>query len=45
MNFAVPDSAPAALVNKMVWKSVKGFKSEPPAAKTSGPSPDDHDSD
>jgi len=35
MNFDLPDSADAAKLNEVIWKSVKGAKSKVPAPKHS----------
>ena len=35
MDFVHPDSAPTALVNEMIWKSVKGMNSQMPAPRHS----------
>src|SRR5215469_5615359 len=35
MNFDVPDSAPARLLNEILWKSIKGFNSRMPEPRHS----------
>jgi len=44
MDFNHPDSAPAERLNELIWKSVKGANSEPPAPRYSV-TPRDHDGD
>jgi hypothetical protein len=41
MNFEVPDSAPAAKLNEIIWKSVKGPNSKMPKIKHAVLSKDD----
>ena len=36
MDFIHPDSAPAALLNEVIWKSIKGVNSKMPAPRHSG---------
>jgi len=48
MDFRRADAAPTALVNEVVWKSVRGVDSEPPARRVSNSLPaakDDDDDD
>jgi hypothetical protein len=33
MNFLIPDAAPAQMVNRMIWASVRGWASPYPAAR------------
>jgi YVTN family beta-propeller protein len=48
MDFTRADAAPTALLNEVVWKSVRGLNSEPPARRVSNALPagkDDDDGD
>jgi len=45
MDFSRADAAPTPLLNEVVWKSVRGVNSEPPARRVSNALPAGKDDD